>query len=183
MPNVDFGLEGSSKASLVKALTWMGNQIGYALIDGDNVPTAGVNIVVFVPPGKDTSGIPAGYHFVGPFPTKRGVYGEGSPDGEIVELVAPVLSPNWMLNVRLSSPAWEFDRDNDGVDDFSKSTIRAAIKSTGAEKIRSSENDDFPGNVTFWEKELDPGSPTGDWVRLYWNISQWKNIWFGGMIE
>ena len=182
--SIDFGLESNSKAALRKALNWMGNQIGYDLLDENDVPRAGVNIVVFVPPGKTTAGIPEGYHFIGPFPHKRAVFAEGSPDGDL-DLVEPaVLSPNWVLNVRLTEPALTFDQDEGSPEDFgfSKSKIRRAIRDTGAELVRPSENDDHPGNVTYWQKDLDPGSPS-DWVRLYWNISQWKNIWFGGMNE
>lgn len=184
MASIDFGLEGSSKAALVKALNWMGSQIGYDLIDENNVPRAGVNIVVFVPPGKDPSGIPDGYHLIGPFAHKRAVYAAGSPDGDIDLVSAAVLSDNWVLNVRLTEPAITFDQDEGSPESqpFSKSKIRRRLKEVGAELIRSSENDDHPGNVTYWQYELDPGSPS-DWVRLYYNISAWKNIWYGGMNE
>jgi hypothetical protein len=174
---IDFGLESNSKAGLRKALNWMGNQIGYDLLDENDSPRPGVHIVVFVPPGKTTAGIPDGYHFVGPFPHRRGVY---DVDGNEVE--APVLSPNWVLNVRLTSPAVEFDQDLGQPISFDKSKIRKAIKDTGAELVRPTENSDHPGNVTYWQRDLDAGSPS-DWVRLYWNISQWKNIWYGGMNE
>jgi hypothetical protein len=169
---IDFALEGSSKASLAKALRALGNQLGYDLIDPvDNTPRLGVDIVVFVPPGANTSAIPEGYHLIGPFPHKRGVYDEFG-----VEIEAPVLGANWFLDVRLSPPASDLDRDGDGVDEITKSTLKTWMKNTGVETVRASLNPDFPPTVTYYEKAL----AGGDWVRLYWNLIAHKHEFFGG---
>lgn len=176
MELIDFSLEGSNKASLLKALTAFGNQILYDLIDENNVPTAGVTIVVNVPPGSDTSGIPdEGYHIRGPFVHKPTVF---DVDGETV-LTPAVTGTNWKLDIRLSPPASNFDRDGDGVDEISKSKIKTWMKDTGVETVRSGLNDDHPGSVTYYEKSL----AGGDWVRLYWNVVFPKHEFFGGRFE
>ena len=174
MEIIDFALEGSSKAALLKAFTALGNQLGYDLIDANNELRPGVDAVVFVPPGANTDAIPESFHLIGLFVNKRGVYDE---DG--LEIEAPVLSTNWMLDMRLTFPASNFDRDGDGVDEISKSHLKQWMRDTGTEVNRASDNPDYPGTVTYYEKTL----AGGDWVRLYWNLLAHKHEFFGGRKE
>ena len=173
MPEIiDFSLEGSTKLSLAKALGEMGTQIGYDLIDGNNVPREGVTVIVNIPPGSDATGIPEGYHLRGPFVHKPTVF---DTDGETV-LTPAVVSTNWHIDVRLSGPAADTDRDNDGVNEVTRSKIKTWLVAIGAEQSRAGLNPDHVGSITYWEKTL----AGGDWVRLYPNISFPKHEFFGG---
>jgi hypothetical protein len=167
---IDFSLEGSSKAALAKALVAMGNQLGYDLIDENNVPNPGLTIVVNVPAGSTTAGIPEGYHFRGPFVHRPGVYDENG-----LELEAPILSPNWVLDIRLSDIPGLMDRET-GIDEVEKSKLKTWIKNTGAVLVRAGANTDHPGNISYYQKDL----TSGDWLRLYYNVSFPKHEFFGG---
>ncbi len=180
---IDFSCEGSSKASLAKLLRSMGDELGYPLTitvsDGEggtisNVPNAGVTIVVNVPHGANRNGIPPGYIIRGPFVHKEAVF-DNTVDPPV--LVTPAItSPNWHIDVRLSGPAADRDRDNDGVNEITRSTLKAWIERTGATLQRAGLNPDHTGNITYYEKTLSGG----DWVRLYVNLVRPKHEFFGG---
>jgi hypothetical protein len=131
-----------------------------------------VSIVVNIPPGADGSGIPEGYHLRGPFVHKAVVL-----DVDGVTVITPaVTSINWHIDVRLSGPAADLDRDNDGVDEITRSKIKTWLTTVGTELTRASLNPDHVGLITYYERTL----AGGDWVRLYPNISSPKHAFFGG---
>ena len=169
---IDFSLEGSSKAALAKALVALGNQLGYDLINENNVPTAGVAIVVNVPVGKTTAGIPEGYHFRGAFLHRPGVYDETTG----VELEAPIQGLNWNLDIRLSNIPGLLDRETGGIDEVTKSKLKTWMKNEGSTIVRGGINTDFPSDISYIEKTLS----NGDWLRLYYNVVFPKHEFFGG---
>ena len=173
---IDFALEGNRKAALLVGVRALERQLQWTLLDAENRPTRYVTIVVHVPQGASTAGIPDGFILRGPL-----VHRDAVRDDEGNEVEPAVLSTNWHLDIRLTGPAADLDRDNDGIEEVSRSKIKTWIKEHADNIVtsptRASLNSDYPDPVLYYEKTLEGG----DWIRLYPHLKHPK-LHFAGTL-
>jgi len=175
----DFALESPRKAGIQKAMQYMGNTIGYDLVDENLHLNPGVHGTVFIPPGSSGAGIPeeGGWILLKGFVHQKSKYDE---TGEIKTEPATV-SNNWVVNVRLTAEPYELDTVQTPIDNFHESVIRSSLDDLGQRLMRPSENENNASAVLYWEYDLGGG----DFVRLYYgdNDLAWKNVSAGGNVE